>query len=101
MRFEIQGVHQDAELDAFHAAWTRYTEHENEVLSGEKRELSPAQKFVIDLYCGRDEDYRQPNGLPYDLDPVVRSLWPGQIEVEAILRGRNRALAEALRGKLG
>lgn len=95
MKFEIEGVYPDEELDAFHAAWTRYTEQENAILSGEKRELSSAQKFVIDLYCEKDDEWSTAHDL------VIRSLWPGQIEFEAILRGRNRALAEALRGKLG
>lgn len=91
MKFETKGV--DAthpELQEFRRAWMEATEQENMLVTGKPAPLSAAQRLVIDLFTNHDSGYRHMDG-----EVTMPSINPGQVEFEAIVRGRNRALAEA------
>lgn len=96
MRFDldINGVDPNSEdLKAFHADWCRFAAEENAAVSGERHlvKLSVAQRMLIDVFCG----------IEHDVPEKVGTIFPAQVELEALFRGRQRALAEAFhRGTL-
>jgi len=91
MQFDIQGVDQgDPNLKLFRESWVKHTERENKAISGLGiMPVSSAQMLVINLYCGTD--------TAYDADNLAlfTSNMPGQMELEALFRARQLALAEA------
>lgn len=95
MIFKINGIVKGPELDEFRALWTEYTELENGYLTSKARcEASSAQLFVIDLFTGYDEPYVEDNLC--EADHLLETILPAQMELEALLRARARALAEML-----
>ncbi len=98
IRFDIQGVSPGAktEFQDFKTKWAEYTSHENRMM-GNSRKVSTAQFFVMDLFCGLDEMYV---GFPQDTGDspevwlTLSTISPPQVELEALFRARNRALAE-------
>ena len=90
MIFDIQDVQAGEELTEFRNEWTRLTLEENKILSG-KEFLSTAQMFVINLYCQNAAPYQTDNP---DATYMFESVAPGQMELEALNRARNRALAK-------
>jgi hypothetical protein len=96
MLLKILGVKKDApELLVFRKEWKEATMRENLLIrvTKEKTEsLSILQDFVIDLFCGFIED---------PLPETLSSIGAAQIEFEALLRGRQIALASAfVRGQV-
>ncbi len=92
MKFRLNGIpRDDAEAEAFRKLWCSYTTEENASLNGGKeRNLSTAQKLVIDLYCGNDEPYKHIQSAEREIIAVG----PAQQEFEAIVRARSRALTD-------
>lgn len=88
MRLSILGVKTDApELLSFRKIWKEATARENVLLNMHPEgKLSSLQEFTIDLFCGF---------LPEPLPEVLSSDRPAQIEMEALQRGRQLALADA------
>ena len=88
MRLSIIGVKTDApELLQFHKEWKVATARENVLLNLDPSgRLSALQEFTIDLFCGFIAD---------PLPEVLSSDRPAQIEMEALQRGRQLALAAA------
>lgn len=92
MKFKIEGITHDAELESFYMDWMQFTVEENSILGGERR-LSSAQKLAIDLFCEKDEDYAEKATFEEEL--TVGTIAVAQMEFEALSRGRQRALARA------
>lgn len=82
------------DLYAFRALWATYTEAENEYLAGRVAAVSSAQRFVIDLFTGNDAPYVEDGMTPGERE--LEAVLPAQMELEALFRGRSRALAEML-----
>lgn len=96
MLLDILGVKKDApELLLFRKEWKEATRRENlliRVTTKLEDGLSPLQDFTIDLFCGFIED---------PLPETLSSIGAAQIEFEALLRGRQIALASAfVRGQV-
>ena len=90
MKFDIQDVQAGEELTEFRNEWIGLTLEENKILSG-KEFISTAQMLVINLYCQNMAPYRTDNP---DATLMFESVAPGQMELEALNRARNRALAK-------
>ena len=90
MRLELLGIKKDApELLEFRATWKAATARENVILTMNpgNQKLSALQEYTIDLFCGIETD---------PLPEVLTSRFPTQMEFEALVRGRQIALANAL-----
>jgi len=88
IKLDIQGVDPEADdLKHFHADWCKCTAEENMIVSGQRNraQLSMAQRFVIDMFCGMEQETPE----------TVGTVFPAQVELEALFRGRQRALAAA------
>lgn len=91
MKFTMNGIPKGGndETEEFRKLWCRLIAEENAILNdGGTRNLSPAQKLVVDLYCGHDE--------PYDDEKSEREIigfYPAHQEFLAIERARLRVLA--------
>jgi hypothetical protein len=86
MKFDIAGVEPGKELEQFQTDWVGLTIEENSMILG-VGQISRAQLLVINLYCGNDKAYRDPDNC------VITTIGPAQSELEALFRARGRALA--------
>lgn len=98
MRFEIRDIIKDKELDDFRALWIEILAHENFVVMPDvycARYMVPSsmQLFIIDAFCGKDEDYKNSNEI------ILLTKGPAQAEFEALMRARGRALAAMFQRK--
>ena len=91
MKFTMNGIPKGGndETEEFRKLWGRLTTEENAILNGgNPRNLSPAQKLVIDLYCGHDEPYTDNKS-----EREIIGFYSAHQEFLAIERARSRALA--------
>jgi len=86
MKFEIKGIAQGPGLEKFKKNWIENTVHENGIMLG-KCKISTAQLLVINMFCGHDKAYEKTD------DMVISTYEAAQGELEALFRGRGRALA--------
>ncbi len=88
MKFEAKGLRKGPDLDEFRNNWVKFTSQENGMILKDSR-VSSAQLLVINLFCGADEAYAGKSGS----ELVLSTNGPAQGELEALFRGRGRALA--------
>lgn len=89
IRAMIRDVDPNAkELQRFRAEWSAATVRENAYLTknSQAKRLSQAQSFTIDLWCGV---------VQWENSSPIYSILSGQVEFEALVRGRQIALAAA------
>lgn len=95
LELDVRGVDPEAEeLRRFRDEWAKCTAAENVIVSGndQAHRLSSLQVLVINTFCGVETEFSRKQG----------TLLPSQVELEALFRGRQRALAAAFsRGELG
>ena len=92
MKFEPVGVIQGEAMDKFRDLWIIFTGQENGYLSKVFKDVSPMQRMIIDMTTGKSEPYANSE------DMVIVGQLPAQMEVEALVRARSRALAVMLQG---
>ena len=87
MKFDIKGIVKGPEeLKQFRQEWTAALLAENKAVFGGEM-ASAAQLFVINLFCGHDDPYRE-----FHNKSTINSIAPAQAEFEALSRARNVAL---------
>jgi len=87
IEFNIEGLDNGLNVERFRADWMSFTIDENINIVG-IQELSDLQLLMIDAFCG------SPQNCNYQDEKVaITNLGPPQAELEALFRGRARALA--------
>ena len=97
MQFVPKGVEpNNPEAIKFRENWLSNTVAENRSLGVVHGKVSSMQRLMIDAFTGHDKDY-----VEGDDTMIITGDFPAQMELEAVFRGRAKALAQAYHEQMG